>query len=202
MKKILGIITIAFLCMGLLCACEAGGTSVSKEGRSSKETSVTKEKTESKEKTGAKEKTDSKESPATETGEDEEQQGSTKTDDDLNWDGEWTGGGVTVEIYGSKTGTPDVSIVDEEMHTSLDEAYIDGNTLTGVYRITLEMYPEDNGNLPEQEWTITMVKDGGLASYSRTAVLTWFNLNEDGTYGHTVTKENSASLTKVIKNKN
>lgn len=56
--------------------------------------------------------------------------------------------------------------------------------------------------LPEQEWTIVMVKDGGTASYHRETVLTWFNLNDDGTYGHTVTKENSASLQKVYKTEN
>ena len=47
-----------------------------------------------------------------------------------------------------------------------------------------------------------MVKDGGTASYQRETVLTWFNLNDDGTYGHTVTKENSASLQKVYKTEN
>ena len=62
---------------------------------------------------------------------------------------------------------------------------------------TLDMYPDPNADVPEQEWTITMVKDGAHASYSRVAVLTWFSLNEDGTYGREITKENSASLTLV-----
>ena len=173
MKKLIMTLAMGFLCTGLLCACEEGAAPAPKNAS---EPSV-KEESE----------------PAVKAD---------KTDDDLGWDGEWTGGGVTVKINGSKSGSPEVKLVDEEMHTSLDEASIDGNTLTGVYRITLEMYPEDDDNLPEQEWTITMVKNGGTASYSRTAVLTWFNLNEDGTYGHTVTKENSASLTKVASTEN
>lgn len=116
-------------------------------------------------------------------------------DNELGWDGEWTGDGVSVTINGAGEDWITVDIADEEMHTSLDEVSIDGNTLTGIYRITLEMYDDPEADLPEQEWTITMVKDGAHASYSRTAVLTWFSLNEDGTYGHTITKENSASLT-------
>ena len=174
MKKLFGIVTMILLCLGLLCACEAESTPAVKEASNAP---------------AAEEKA----APTTEA---------QKTDDDLGWDGEWTGGGVTVTITGAKSGSPDVDFVDEEMHSSLDEVSIDGNTLTGVYRITLEMYPEDDGNLPEQEWTITMVKNGGSASYSRTAILTWFNLNEDGTYGHTITKDNSASLTKTITNSN
>ncbi|MBO4678848.1 MAG: hypothetical protein J5626_04185 [Lachnospiraceae bacterium] len=119
------------------------------------------------------------------------------TDNELGWDGTWKGGSVEVTITGSNNGSLDVYIVDEEMHTSLDEASINGNTLTGVYRITLEMYPDPDADVPEQEWSITMVKDGATASYSRTAELTWFTLNEDGTYGRSITKENSATLTLV-----
>lgn len=60
---------------------------------------------------------------------------------------------------------------------------------------------DDAENLPEQEWTIVMVKDGGTASYHRETVLTWFNLNDDGTYGHTVTKENFRITSKSIQNR-
>ena len=174
MKKVVVTIIVTILCLGLFSACEAESAPASKE---TSKAPTTEEQT----------------APATQT---------EKTDDDLGWDGEWNGGGVTVNITGAKTGSPDVKFVDEEMHSSLDEVSIDGNTLTGVYRITLEMYPEDSENLPEQEWTITVVKSGGTASYSRTAVLTWFNLNEDGTYGHTITKDNSASLTKTVTSSN
>ena len=120
---------------------------------------------------------------------------SDSSDNELGWDGEWSGDGVTVTINGAGEDWTTVEIEDEEMHTSMDEVSIEGNTLTGVYRITLEMYPDPDADLPEQEWTITMVKDGAHASYSRTAVLTWFSLNDDGTYGREITKENSASLT-------
>ena len=126
------------------------------------------------------------------------------SDKELGWDGEWVGDGVTVIISGSDSDFPSVEFEDEVHNATLDEASIEGNTLTGVYRITLEMYADtdDAENLPEQEWTIVMVKDGGTASYHRETVLTWFNLNDDGTYGHTVTKENSASLQKVYKTEN
>jgi len=174
MKKLIGIVTMTLLCLSLFCACEAESAPASKASAN----------------------VPTAEEKAVPTAQPQ------KTDDDLGWDGEWTGGGVTVTIKGAKTGSPDVKFVDEEMHSSLDEVLIDGNTLTGVYRITLEMYPEDSENLPEQEWTITMVKSGGTASYSRTTVLTWFNLNEDGTYGHTITKDNSASLTKTVTSSN
>ena len=130
--------------------------------------------------------------------------GSDPSDNELGWDGEWVGDGVTVIISGSDSDFPSVEFEDEVHNATLDEASIEGNTLTGVYRITLEMYADtdDAENLPEQEWTIVMVKDGGTASYHRETVLTWFNLNDDGTYGHTVTKENSASLQKVYKTEN
>ena len=128
---------------------------------------------------------------------DESQIVSDPLDNELGWDGEWTGGGVSVTINGAGNDWCTVDIVDEEMHTSLDEVSINGNTLTGVYRITLDMYPDPDADLPEQEWTITMVKEGAHASYSRVAVLTWYSLNDDGTYGREITKENSASLTLV-----
>ncbi len=130
--------------------------------------------------------------------------GSEPSKDELGWDGEWVGNGVSVIISDSDSGFPNVEFNDEVHNATLDEASIEGNTLTGVYRITLEMYADtdDAENLPEQEWTIVMVKDGGTASYQRETVLTWFNLNDDGTYGHTVTKENSASLQKVYKTEN
>lgn len=126
------------------------------------------------------------------------------SEDELGWDGEWVGNGVSVIISDSDSDFPRVEFNDEAHNATLDEASIEGNTLTGVYRITLEMYADtdDAENLPEQEWTIVMVKDGGTASYQRETVLTWFNLNDDGTYGHTVTKENSASLQKVYKTEN
>ncbi len=124
--------------------------------------------------------------------------------DELGWDGEWVGDGVSVIISDSDSDFPNVKFNDEAHNATLDEVSIEGNTLTGVYRITWGMYgdTDDVENLPEQEWTIVMVKDGGTASYHRETVLTWFNLNEDGTYGHTVTKENSASLQKVYKTEN
>lgn len=126
------------------------------------------------------------------------------SEDELGWDGEWVGDGVSVIISDSGSGFPNVEFNDEVHNATLDEASIEGNTLTGVYRITLEMYADtdDAENLPEQEWTIVMVKDGGTASYQRETVLMWFNLNDDGTYGHTVTKENSASLQKVYETEN
>ena len=130
--------------------------------------------------------------------------GSDPSKDELGWDGEWVGNGVSVIISDSDSDFPNVEFNDEVHNATLDEASIEGNTLTGVYRITWEMYgdTEDVENLPEQEWTIVMVKDGGTASYQRETVLTWFNLNDDGTYGHTVTKDNSASLQKVYKTEN
>ena len=130
--------------------------------------------------------------------------GSDPSKDELGWDGEWVGDGVSVIISDSDSGFPNVEFNDEAHNATLDEASIEGNTLTGVYRITWEMYADtdDVENLPEQEWTIVMVKDGGTASYQRETVLTWFNLNDDGTYGHTVTKENSASLQKIYKTEN
>ena len=130
--------------------------------------------------------------------------GSDPSKDELGWDGEWVGDGVSVIISDSGSDFPNVEFNDEVHNAILDEVSIEGNTLTGVYRITLEMYADtdDAQNLPEQEWTIVMVKDGGTASYQRETVLTWFNLNDDGTYGHTVTKENSASLQKVYKTEN
>ena len=130
--------------------------------------------------------------------------GSDPSKDELGWDGEWVGNGVSVIISDSDSGFPNVEFNDEVHNATLDEASIEGNTLTGVYRITWEMYADtdDVENLPEQEWTIVMVKDGGTASYQRETVLTWFNLNDDGTYGHTVTKENSASLQKIYKTEN
>ena len=126
------------------------------------------------------------------------------SEDELGWDGEWVGNGVSVIISDSDSDFPRVEFNDEAHNATLDEASIEGNTLTGVYRITWGMYgdTDDVENLPEQEWTIVMVKDGGTASYQRETVLTWFNLNDDGTYGHTVTKENSASLQKVYKTEN
>ena len=142
--------------------------------------------------------------PGRENAEPESPAGSDPSKDELGWDGEWVGDGVSVIISDSDSGFPNVEFNDEAHNATLDEASIEGNTLTGVYRITWEMYADtdDAENLPEQEWTIVMVKDGGTASYHRETVLTWFNLNDDGTYGHTVTKENSASLQKVYKTEN
>lgn len=142
--------------------------------------------------------------PGRENAASESPAGSDPSKDELGWDGEWVGDGVSVIISDSDSGFPNVEFNDEAHNATLDEASIEGNTLTGVYRITWEMYADtdDVENLPEQEWTIVMVKDGGTASYHRETVLTWFNLNDDGTYGHTVTKENSASLQKVYKTEN
>lgn len=142
--------------------------------------------------------------PGRENAEPESPAGSDPSKDELGWDGEWVGDGVSVIISDSDSGFPNVEFNDEAHNATLDEASIEGNTLTGVYRITWGMYgdTDDVENLPEQEWTIVMVKDGGTASYHRETVLTWFNLNDDGTYGHTVTKENSASLQKVYKTEN
>ena len=120
--------------------------------------------------------------------------------EELGWDGEWVGAGVNVTIYGADSEYVDVEFNDEEMHNaSLDEASLSGNTITGVYRITSSMYAEtdDVDNLPEQEWFITLVKVDGTIYYSRETVLTWYNENPDGTFGHQVTKENTAVLKKV-----
>ena len=120
--------------------------------------------------------------------------------EELGWDGEWIGAGVNVTIYGADSEYVDVEFNDEEMHNaSLDEASLSGNTITGVYRITSSMYAEtdDVDNLPEQEWFITLVKVDGTIYYSRETVLTWYNENPDGTFGHQVTKENTAVLKKV-----
>ena len=120
--------------------------------------------------------------------------------EELGWDGEWIGSGVTVWISGANSGNVCVDFEDEEMHNaSLDEVSISGNTITGVYRITWEMYADtdDVENLPEQEWWITLVKSGGTIYYSRVAILTWYNENSDGTIGHTVEKGNTAVLKKV-----
>ncbi len=127
------------------------------------------------------------------------------SDKELGWDGEWIGDGVTVTISDSESGNPYVKFDDEEMHSSLDEAVISGNTLTGTYTITTEMYASEGAdaeNLPEQFWTLTLVKSEGTIQYSRSAQLVWYNENEDGTFGHEIVKENSATLTKVITNKN
>lgn len=116
----------------------------------------------------------------------------------IGWDGEWNGGDVSVTI---RLADSEVKFNDAEMHNaSLDELTVDGNTLTGTYHITLEMYdnPDDENN-PEQIWTLTLVKNGDSISYSRSAELTWFRLNDDGSYGNTVVKENAATLTKVNK---
>ena len=124
----------------------------------------------------------------------------------LGWDGEYKGAGVNVVISGADSGSPYVDFNDNEMHNaSLDEAYISGNTITGVYRITTEMYASEGDaayDLPEQEWNLTLVKDGNTIYYSRTTVLTWYNENPDGTYGHTVEKNYSTVLSKVITTEN
>ncbi len=56
--------------------------------------------------------------------------------DELGWDGEWVGDGVSVIISDSDSGFPNVEFNDEAHNATLDEASIEGNTLTGVYRIT------------------------------------------------------------------
>lgn len=190
MRKKLSLIVVSVLFSALICGCSGKTASQGPiNDKSSVDAVQEKEQTED----GKIEET---ESAVISEAEPEIESGipSDPDDNELGWDGEWTGDGVSVTINGAGEDWVTVDIVDEEMHTSLDEVSINGNTLTGVYRITLEMYDDPEADLPEQEWTITMVKDGAHASYSRTAVLTWFGLNEDGTYGHTITKDNSASL--------
>ncbi|MCR4648970.1 MAG: hypothetical protein K5776_07830 [Lachnospiraceae bacterium] len=160
---------------------------------------------EAKEEEAEKTQTENTETSNAEENKENSVSGSDASDKELGWDGEWVGDGVTVTITGSESGNPDVKFDDEEMHSSLDEAFISGNTLTGTYTITTEMYASEGAdaeNLPEQFWTLILVKSDGTIQYSRSAQLVWYNLNEDGTYGHEITKENSATLTKVYKTEN
>ena len=201
-------IVFGVICLSLMlafCACGSNasdpkGENISSEGIKEAEVGTASEVMSGKENISSEADTE----PGRENAASESPAGSDPSKDELGWDGEWVGDGVSVIISDSDSGFPNVEFNDEVHNATLDEASIEGNTLTGVYRITWEMYADtdDVENLPEQEWTIVLVKDGGTASYQRETVLTWFNLNDDGTYGHTVTKENSASLQKVYKTEN
>ena len=203
-KTVMGIICVSLIFV--LGACNLNTSSASKEQNISSESLTGAEKESN---TGIESGSESTTpvtdtEPGRENATPEESVGTDPSKDELGWDGEWVGDGVSVIISDSGSDFPNVEFNDEVHNATLDEASIEGNTLTGVYRITWEMYgdTDDVENLPEQEWTIVMVKDGGTASYHRETVLTWFNLNDDGTYGHTVTKENSASLQKIYKTEN
>lgn len=203
-KTVMGIICVSLIFV--LGACNLNTSSASKEQNISSEslTGAEKESNTGIESGNESAPPEADTEPGRENAASESPAGSDPSKNELGWDGEWVGDGVSVIISDSGSDFPNVEFNDEVHNATLDEASIEGNTLTGVYRITLEMYADtdDVENLPEQEWTIVMVKDGGTASYHRETVLTWFNLNDDGTYGHTVTKENSASLQKVYKTEN
>lgn len=113
-----------------------------------------------------------------------------------DWDGTWSGGDVSVII---RIDDSYVKFDDEEMHNANAEVLsFDGTTLVAEYRITWEMYGPDADveNMPEQTWTVTMVKSGDTISYSRVAELVWYNETEDAPAGRTTVKENAQTLTK------
>ncbi len=138
-------------------------------------------------------------SETSELAENKEEQGSGTTEENTNpWNGTWTDGETAVEIQHYNDTAISVYIDDIEVHTSPDTIAADGNTITCTYFISHAMYPPDmdTSNMPEQEWIFVLTHDGEGISYSRTAILTWYNQNEDGTYGHEVVKEHSTYLTK------
>ena len=118
--------------------------------------------------------------------------------DVVGWDGEWTGGDVKVTI---RLADSYVQFNDAEMHNaSCDEVSVEGDVITAIYRITLDMYDNpDTYMLPEQEWTIVLQKDGATINYSRTAILTFFDFDAEGNMPEPVEKTAQATLTKITK---
>lgn len=118
--------------------------------------------------------------------------------DVVGWDGEWTGGDVKVTI---RLADSYVQFNDAEMHNaSCDEVSVEGDVITAIYRITLDMYDNpDTYMLPEQEWTIVLKKDGATINYSRTAILTFFDFDAEGNMPEPVEKTAQATLTKITK---
>lgn len=118
--------------------------------------------------------------------------------DVVGWDGEWTGGDVKVTI---RLADSYVQFSDSEMHNaSCDEVSVEGDVITAIYRITLDMYDNpDTYMLPEQEWTIVLQKDGATINYSRTAILTFFDFDAEGNMPEPVEKTAQATLTKITK---
>ena len=118
--------------------------------------------------------------------------------DVVGWDGEWTGGDVKVTI---RLADSNVQFNDAEMHNaSCDEVSVEGDVITAIYRITLDMYDNpDTYMLPEQEWTIVLQKDGATINYSRTAILTFFDFDAEGNMPESVEKTAQATLTKITK---
>lgn len=107
-------------------------------------------------------------------------------DYEIGWYGKWVGGNIEVTI--SKD---DVKVKDD-MKGSIDSWSISGNTLTGEYNITQNMYPDGSGEMPEQHWDFTLVKNDSTISYRRETVL----INADGSESDPIVK--TATLTKVI----
>lgn len=122
--------------------------------------------------------------------------------EDAHWDGEWVSDDVTVKIKWADTPDIEVRVDETEMHSNLMDAVVSGNTITGGIGIGKDNYGEvDSGkNLPEQDWSITLVKNGATMTYTRNNHLTWYD--DAGRITKEEDREKTATLTKIIKQEN